>query len=159
MEFNATFLVTIVSFVIFVYLMNVILYNPILSIMQKREDLINENYESAEADEKETENLNSQREEKIEEAHEDARVKYNELIGDYKQKRNDIVKGAQINAHNETESAYIELNNVSNEAKEALKSRMTDLANDIVEKVLGYRSEVQGFDNDSINNILYNEKG
>ena len=32
---------------------------------------------------------------------------------------------------------------------------MTDLANDIVEKVLGYRSEVQGFDNDTVNDILY----
>lgn len=32
---------------------------------------------------------------------------------------------------------------------------MTDLANDIVEKMIGYRSEVQGFDNDAVNRILY----
>ena len=44
---------------------------------------------------------------------------------------------------------------ISNEAKEGLKSKMTDLANDIAEKVLGYRSEVQGFDNDKVNDILY----
>ena len=50
---------------------------------------------------------------------------------------------------------YETLKNVSNEAKESLKGRMKDLANDIVEKVLGYRSEVQGFDDDSVNNILY----
>ena len=32
---------------------------------------------------------------------------------------------------------------------------MNDLANDIVEKVLGYRSEVQGFNDDAVNEILY----
>ena len=36
-----------------------------------------------------------------------------------------------------------------------MKGRMTDLANDIVEKMIGYRSEVQGFDNDAVNRILY----
>ena len=45
--------------------------------------------------------------------------------------------------------------NVSNEVKEGLKSSMTDLANDIVEKVIGYRSEVQGFDNQKVDEILY----
>ena len=44
---------------------------------------------------------------------------------------------------------------MSNEVKANLRDRMADLANDIVEKVLGYRSEVQGFDNDTVNKILY----
>ena len=47
------------------------------------------------------------------------------------------------------------LNTKAYETKEALKGRMTDLANDIVEKMIGYRSEVQGFDNDTVNRILY----
>ena len=32
---------------------------------------------------------------------------------------------------------------------------LNDLANDIVEKVLGYRSEVAGFDDEAVNKILY----
>ena len=32
---------------------------------------------------------------------------------------------------------------------------MTDLANDIVEKMLGYRSEVPYFDNEKVDRILY----
>jgi flagellar biosynthesis/type III secretory pathway protein FliH len=48
------------------------------------------------------------------------------------------------------------LENISNETKDALKSSMTDLANDIVEKVIGYRSEVQGFDGKTVDEILYN---
>ena len=62
---------------------------------------------------------------------------------------------AQDETNSELSQAYENLNNVSNETKEGLKWRMTDLANDIVEKVLGYRSEVQGFNNDKINEILW----
>ena len=48
-----------------------------------------------------------------------------------------------------------QLENLSNETKESLKNSMTDLANDIVEKVIGYRSEIQGYDNKTVDEILY----
>ena len=44
MEFNATFLATIISFVLFVILMNKILYAPILNIMEQRKSFIYGNY-------------------------------------------------------------------------------------------------------------------
>ena len=47
MEFNATFLATIVSFIVFVILMNKILYAPILNIIEERENLVETNYRSA----------------------------------------------------------------------------------------------------------------
>ena len=43
MEFNATFLATIISFIVFVFLMNKILYAPILNIMEERKNFINDN--------------------------------------------------------------------------------------------------------------------
>jgi F0F1-type ATP synthase membrane subunit b/b' len=61
-----------------------------------------------------------------------------------------------VNAQEEIEKSRVDLENLSNEAKEALKGSMTDLANDIVEKVIGYRSEVQGFDGKTVDDILYN---
>ena len=76
-------------------------------------------------------------------------------INDFKAQKNEILDNAQNEANGELNQAYSNLNNVSNETKEALKGRMTDLANDIVEKMIGYRSEVQGFDNDTVNRILY----
>ena len=48
MEFNATFLATIISFIIFVLLMNKILYAPILNIMEERRKFIDANYKAAE---------------------------------------------------------------------------------------------------------------
>ena len=47
MEFNATFLIAGISFIIFTFLMNLILYKPLENIVKEREELINGNYDNA----------------------------------------------------------------------------------------------------------------
>jgi len=158
MEFNGTFFISIMSFLVFVFIMNKLLYEPVHKIIKERNDFINGNYGVANANYAKAEELDDNRNTKIIEAKEDGRVKYNKLLDDYKEQRADIVKNAQNETHNDLEKAYSNLDNISNEAKEKLKWKMTDLANDIVEKVLGYRSEVQSFNNDKINEILYSNK-
>ena len=159
MEFNGTFFAAIISFLVFVFVMNKLLYIPVRRIVNERNNLIDGNYRSANENNSKADELNAEREKTLVGAKEDARGKYNEILAEYKDKRSDIVKNAQQKSHSEIEQADSDLNNVANEAKENLKSKMTDLANDIVEKVLGYRSEVQGFDNDKVNEILYHRKG
>ncbi len=46
-EFNATFIVSIVSFVVFIFIMNLIFYKPVLSIIRKREEYIIDNNNEA----------------------------------------------------------------------------------------------------------------
>lgn len=155
MEFNGTFLATIVTFILFVILMNKVLYAPILSVMEERKSFIDGNYKAASDNDAKVAELTTEREEKLTEAKEEARAKYNEALGEFKAQRSDEVAEAQSSAKEELEQSKIELDNLSNEVKQGLKSSMTDLANDIVEKVIGYRSEVQGFDDEAVNNILY----
>lgn len=155
MEFNGTFLVTIISFVLFVFVMNKILYEPINNIVAQRREFVDENLRTADINHKKANEISAQKEEKLKGARNDARIKYSDAVVDFKNKKNDILKNAQCDADNELMQTYENLNNLSNEAKEGLKGRMTDLANDIVEKMIGYRSEVQGFDNDAVNRILY----
>jgi len=159
MDFNGTFFAAIISFLAFVFIMNKMLYEPVRRIVNERNDFVNGNYQAANENNAKAEELSADRDKKIINAKEDARGKYNEILAGYKEQRTDIVKEAQNKSHEDLEHAYAELDGVSNEAKEGLKNKMTDLANDIVEKVLGYRSEVQGFDNDKVNNILYQNKG
>ena len=155
MEFNGTFFVSIISFVVFVFLMNKILYTPMQKILAERKLFIEENYNSAESNNQKGKELASKREEQIFNAKNDARTRYNNIISEFKEQKNSIVEQAKNQANENLAKAYEQLENISNEATEGLKAKMTDLANDIVEKVLGYRSEVQGFDNDTINKILY----
>ena len=159
MEFNGTFFVSIISFVVFVFVMNKLLYEPIHKIVKERNNFINGNYEAAKNNNEKADELSKNRDTTLVGAREDAREKYNEILDGYKEQRSDIVKDAQEKSRNDLELAYDNLVNVSNEAKENLKSRMTDLANDIVEKVLGYRSEIQDFDSDKVDKILYQEEG
>ena len=159
MEFNGTFLVSIITFLVFVFLMNKILYVPMAEIVAKRKQVIDENYQEAHQFEQKTKELESEVEEKLNSAKKSAREIYGKIVGDYKGQGAEIVKNAQESSKKELEEAYLALENVSNEAKENLKSKMTDLANDITEKVLGYRSEIQDFDNDKVNELLYSEKG
>lgn len=155
MEFNGTFLATIITFIVFVILMNKILYVPILAVMAERKAFVDGNYQAAEENDKKTSELNAEKESKLLEAKEEAKTKYNELLGEYKDQRSEVVTNAQGSASEELVRSEAELENVSNEVKNALKGSMTDLANDIVEKVIGYRSEVQGFDDDVVNKVLW----
>ena len=156
MEFNATFLATIISFVLFVILVNKILYAPILNIMEQRKSFIDGNYSDAKKNEAKIEKLTQKKEEKLLEAKNDAKDIFNESVDEFKAQKDKIIEEAQANAQEEVEKSRVDLENLSNEAKEALKGSMTDLANDIVEKVIGYRSEVQGFDGKTVDEILYN---
>ena len=155
MEFNATFLATIISFLVFVFLMNEILYEPMRKIVSERKNFIDDNLSAADINHKKAEAISKNKEAKLKTARDDARGLYTKSINDFKAQKNEILNNAQNEANGELNQAYSNLNNVSNETKEALKGRMTDLANDIVEKMIGYRSEVQGFDNDTVNRILY----
>ena len=155
MEFNGTFLATIITFIMFVFLMNKVLYAPILSIMEERRNVINGNYKEAEDNKVRSDGLVEERDAKLAEAKDEAKGKYNEGVDGFKEQRAEIVSKAQETATDELGRSEQELESLSNEVKEGLKCQMNDLANDIVEKVLGYRSEVVGFDDEAVNKILY----
>ena len=55
MEFNGTFLATIITFIVFVFLMNKILYAPVLNIMEERRRVIDGNYQTASDNDTKTE--------------------------------------------------------------------------------------------------------
>ena len=155
MEFNATFLATIISFIIFVFLMNKILYAPILNIIEKRKNFIDENYKSAAQNKDEANALIEKIEDKRNVAKDDARIQYSETIDEFKNQKKQVILEAQKAANEELSASNLELNSISNETKENLKGSMVELANDIVEKIIGYKPEVQGFDNEKIDEILY----
>ena len=155
MEFNATILVVAVSFVVFAFAMNFILYKPILDVMQKRKEHIDSNYKTASENNETSDAISAEIEEKKDAAKSDARNKYNEIVDDFKNKKSELVQQAQQVAQAELDKSNCELLAVSNEMKENLKGSMTNLANEIVEKIIGYRSEIQEFDNNKVDEILY----
>lgn len=155
MEFNATFLASIVSFLVFVFLMNKILYAPVERIVAERKLFIEGNYESADKNHQKADELTQQREEKLADAKDNARLAYADSVNGFKEQRDGIVQKAHHETGETLDRELKALENLSNETKEGLKGRISELAGDIAEKVLGYRTDIQGFDNDTVNRILY----
>ena len=158
MDFNGTFLATIITFIVFVFVMNKILYEPILGIMEKRKNFIASNYKEAQDNKDKSEQLADERNEKLAVARDEARVKYSETIDGFKAERTEKIGAAQAEMQEEISRSEEELKHISDEVKDALKGSMTSLASDIVEKVIGYRSEVQEFDNDVVSSVLWGDK-
>ncbi len=158
MEFNGTFLATIITFILFVFIMNRILYRPILGIMEERKNFIDSNYKSANENNTKTDELCAEKEAKLSNAKVEARGKYIKTIDEYKNQRADIIFDAQQDANNALERSREELKYASDEAKNAIKGSVNDLANDIVEKVIGYRSGSNDVNDEIINGILWGTK-
>ena len=62
MEFNGTFLVSIITFIVFVFLMNKVLYAPILNIMEERKKFIDDNYKSAQDNDEKSVKISEEKE-------------------------------------------------------------------------------------------------
>lgn len=158
MEFNGTFFATIITFIVFVFVMNKILYAPILKVMEEREEFIRSNYKEADDNNAKSDELTQEKAEKLDEARDDARSKYIEMVDGYKTRKSEILQEAQDKANEELEQSRNELSKVSDEVKQGLKGSMSELANDIVEKVIGYRSEIDGFNKDTVDEVLWGGK-
>ena len=120
MEFNGTFLATIITFIVFVFLMNKILYAPVLDIIEKRKNFVDTNYKDAQNNNTRTEELGREKEEKLAGAKDDARGKYISILDEFKNKKSDFIREAQDSAQGELDKAQADLNNLSNEVKKGM---------------------------------------
>ena len=157
MEFNGTFLATIITFIVFVILMNKVLYVPILSIIEERKSFIEGNYKASQENDSKVAELTLEKDGKLSNAKEEAKKIYNDFIDDYKSKRADLISSSEENAKNKIKQTEQDFEKVSNDVKCALRSSMSDLASDVVEKIVGYRSEVKDIDEELVNRVLWDK--
>jgi len=87
LEFNATLSVCIISFVIFLLMINAILYEPLSQVVQHRMRYINSNYKDAEAAKENLKKIVDWREERLQKSKEVAREVYSKLIKEFKLKK------------------------------------------------------------------------
>lgn len=74
-EINATFLVCMISFIVFMLIMNAIFYRPMLKMMKKRDEYINSNYNEAKELSSKADEYTGQYKDGLAKAKEDGRVK------------------------------------------------------------------------------------
>ncbi len=135
MEFNATFLVSAISFLVFVFLMNKIFYAPLTNVIIEREKLVDDTLNEAKNSKDEALNILKEREDKLNKAYNDSK----KLISD-------SVENANLKSKEMTQKAKSDSVAEINKQKESLKQEndsldlnatVNDLAQTITAKILG----------------------
>ncbi len=135
MEFNATFLISAISFILFTLLMNKIFYKPLGKIMNERENFINDNLNDAKISNDKAEFLLKDKDEKLAKSLIEARAIISkeldatnkqsaQITAQAKQKAKDEVDLAKQNLSCEVEGFEDELNSKINELSEFLKNKI-----------------------------------
>lgn len=136
-EFNATFLVAMLSFVVFIMIMNAIFYRPILNIMRKRDEYINSNYDEAKERSEQAEKLDVKKAETIQQTQNECRTEIKNVVENAQGLASKNVQDARTEVKNEIQFKKDSLVRESEALEGVLKSSVvTDLASSITSKFM-----------------------
>ena len=154
MEFNATFFVSGISFIVFALLMNAIMYNPLAKIVEQRKKFVDGNYEEADNANQKATNLIKDRAEKLAQAGSDARKVIITKTDDAKAKKVELCADAKNMANEELKNKKDDLKNTSVNVSNELKQHVKGMAETISSKILGEHTEISNVDEETINSIM-----
>lgn len=136
-EFNATLIIAMLSFVVFIIIMNAILYEPILCMMRKREKYIADNYEQANSLKDKTDSYKKQKEDSLKKVRMDCRLKVESTVEEAQNISNKVAIEQKEKSKNEIQIKKELLLSESQKLKESIKSSVIDdLSSSLVDKVL-----------------------
>ena len=154
LEFNATLLVCMASFVIFLLMINAILYEPLAHVVQRRKRYIEQNFAEAKEAEENLQKIISWRNEKLLKSKEVAKEVYSKIIKEFKLKKDTLIEYEHNISAKDLASVKVKLKNIDQEAKIRLKNEVGDLANAIASKFLGYETQVDNINDELVDRIL-----
>ena len=154
LEFNATLSVCIISFVIFLLMINAILYEPLSQVVQQRMRYINSNYKDAEEAKENLKKIVDWREERLQKSKEVAKEVYTKLIKEFKLKKDTLIEYEHNISQKDMAGVRVKLENIDREAKIRLKEQVGGLASAIATKYLGYETQIENVNEEIVNKIL-----
>jgi len=135
--------------------MNAIFYNPILSIMRKREEYINSNYNNAKEFSDKAEEFTNQHSAKIKETQDKCRHNIKNIVETAHSEANEKTHAAREQSRSEIQSRKSILEKDEESLKNTVKSTVVkDLAYSITSKFLGADAPVPDFKYDVVNKVM-----
>ncbi|MFC0561067.1 F0F1 ATP synthase subunit B [Halalkalibacter alkalisediminis] len=126
----------LVAFLTLLFFLSKFALKPLLGVMEKREQIVNENLDSAEKNRKEAENFIVEQRKELEKA----RLEAQEIIQQAKklseQQGQDILEQARVNAERLKDSALAEIQREKEQAVTALREQVAGLSVLIASKVI-----------------------
>ena len=142
LEFNATFFIAMFSFVVFMIIMNAILYKPLERIVKERQDLIDKNHQKAQTAKEKYDVLKQWQESSMAKAQKEAGKTYQRILNEYKAQKETMLELNKNLSRKEIAVAAAELDGQVVEAKYELKPEVKTLASIISSKILGYETKI-----------------
>ena len=137
-EFNATLIVAMISFVVFMLVMNAVFYRHILEIIRKRDDLVNQNYKEAKELADKAKEINNEYQTSLNSEKERNRVLVAQALDEEQKKSFDAVHGAKENAKIKIQESkgMIEAEKLKL-YQDVDSSLVNELSSQIIKKVIG----------------------
>lgn len=154
MEFNATFLVSVISFIIFTIIMNKIFYKPLENVMDERQKFIDDAKSDALNSNNRADAILKEKEDRLNKSASDSKKLVADKINAANENSKTLTDNAKQKSQDEISSAKSNLQNEALQTSEELKSKVKDLAEVISLKVLGIEIHIENSDNELVNRIL-----
>ena len=154
MEFNATFLVSAISFIIFTIIMNKIFYKPLENVMNERQKFIDNTKSDAINSSNKADSILRDKEARLNQSASDSKKIVTDKINDANENSKILTDNAKQKSQDEISSAKANLQNEAKQASEELKNEVINLAEVISSKVLGINTHIEDTDKELVNRIL-----
>ena len=137
LELDGTLIIAMISFVVFAFIMNAVLYQPVLRIVEERKAYIAANTAAEQKADREALDYREKRESELEESKKSARLTVSEGTVIFKNKQSESVKEFTENQRNMLDTEKQRLQDEAGSAKLILENSANELAEMITDKVLG----------------------
>lgn len=144
LEINFTLILFALSFVIFIYLLNLALYKPVGKIIEERKNLIEDEYSKAKKLAEEANILLDTYKEKIRSAKHDAQNLIHEAIKTSQKKKEGKITELMSNLIKEKELALKQIEEERTNIMQELQKQLSTLTELITNKVLGMENALVG---------------
>src|SRR5574344_102760 len=154
MEINATILVSAISFLVFIFIMNKILYKPVLDIMEKRQNYIDSNKSDADEQNKKAEALLKDKDEKLSATQRKSRDIVASKADALKEEKAKVLTDTKDTVNQYFNEQKENLSNQKNEVSANMQSDVADLANHLTSKLMGDGVSFEPLSKDEVDEVM-----
>ena len=137
LEIDGTIIIAMISFIVFGFIMNAVLYKPIMQIIEERKNYISSNSAAEKEAEEGAVEYTEKREEELEKSKKDSRKLLAEGTQRLKNKQADEIKDFSVLQKNRADAEKEQIINEAKQAETELSHSVSELADMITNKVIG----------------------
>lgn len=130
------FIILLANFLILIYLLNIILFKPLVALFKERKNAVDGSLKTAEDLKVRKDELYAKMQKELAEARESAKEKYNEIRGEGLSRQKELLHDAHEKSMKIIEEARASLRQESEKASAKLKEEVEKYSEEIVNKLI-----------------------